>query len=370
MAKVISKDNNPAYESNTTSNISLTEPGITGVDDYGHSKNVINQDIITTHQANGVLESIKNASGLRRSYDIDYFNRYYRFGVIDPYTALSKTKEFLFFTKPDLYIYHRLDTLSYAGTTLRPELEQIPFWVELSNRYPEIIKNLQSSCKSISPFNFLLGNTVRNNLSTPGLSANMVETPVNMYGVGYSYRGSSESSDDNFDFSLEFKDTKDLVVYRYFKAYEEYETLKHHGVIGPYKKYIEEKIIHDQFAVYKFLVDEDMETIIYYAKYYGVMPTGVPRDVFSDSEFDDGLKFSVDFKAAFFEDMNPLIISDFNELSKASYDEAPLRIDIYNDELYRMDNRPCTSAKIIAEKSATAPGGYRYKLKWRGYDFV
>ena len=56
------------------------------------------------------------------------------------------------------------------------------------------------------------------------------------------------------------------------------------------------KIIHDQFSIYKFIVDEDMETIIYWGKYYGVYPTSLPRDAFSNSNFQDGLTFSINFK--------------------------------------------------------------------------
>ena len=91
------------------------------------------------------------------------------------------------------------------------------------------------------------------NLSIPSISSESIETPVNMYGVGYSYRGSSEASDDNPTFSLEFKDTKYLDVYMYFKAYEEYETLKHHGVIKPSDYYIVNRILHEQFCIYKFI---------------------------------------------------------------------------------------------------------------------
>ena len=172
----------------------------------------------------------------------------------------------------------------------------------------------------------------------------------------------------SFDFSLEFKDTKWLDTYMMFKAYEEYETLKHHGVVRPWKGYIENKIIHDQFAIYKFLVGEDMETIIYYAKFYGVMPKSLPRDTFSTANFDNGLSYSIDFRAAFFEDMKPEIIYDFNALSKPFYDTEKYKISQYNEWLDRIDHRAATTAVVTREKNAKAPCGYVYKLKWKGRD--
>ena len=67
-------------------------------------------------------------------------------------------------------------------------------------------------------------------------------------------------------------------------------------------------------GVYKFIVAEDMETIIYYAYLWGLFPTSCPREAFSDPNFSDGLTFSVNFEAAFIEDMNPTILYQFNKL--------------------------------------------------------
>ena len=139
-------------------------------------------------------------------------------------------------------------------------------------------------------------------------------------------------------------------------------------MIRPWKKYIENKIIHDQFAIYKFIVDEDMETILYWGKYYGVMPRSLPRDVFSNPNFETGLSYSINFRAAFFEDMKPEILEDFNYLSQEYYNSLPYEIDIYNDILHRTDNRAAKAAYIVKQKSSISPNGYVYKLKWKGSD--
>lgn len=326
---------------------------------------------ITEHEDNEIdyFDFIKRSHGIYKRQDIDIFNRRYRFGINNPYESISTTREFLFFTKPDLNIFERDDSSGALTGNIVESLSVIPYWRELAEKNMEIIKQLQMSIDgNRDPFNHLLGNTYISNLSVPSLDAETIETANNMYGVGFSYRGSSEASNDNFDFDLEFKDTKYLPVYQFFKAYEEYQTLKHHGTIGPWKGYIQDKVLHDQFSIYKFIVDEDMESIIYYCKYYGVIPKSLPRDVFSSTSFDSGLSYSISFKCAFFEDMNPLILNDFNDLTTKLRFALPYRIDTYNEVLNRLDNRPTQAAYVKSYPSHIAPGGSVYKLKWKGRD--
>ena len=321
----------------------------------------------------------------RKDQDRYLFNDRFRFGFLNAYDNITTAREYLFFTKPDLNI------IEEHTMNLTEGLKEIPFWIELQDRYNNVISMLQSSYGSEDPFNHLLENTVQSNLDMPGISAEMIDTPTNMYGVNYKYRGSSEASDDGHTFSLEFKDTRNLPVYYFFKAYEEYETLKHHGVVGPKSDYIFNKILHDQYSIYKFLVDEDGESIIYYAKYYGVKSVNLPRDVFNNTNFDNGISYSIDFDAAFVEDMNPQILTDFNSLSYPYVGEMN-DIDIYNPESDRADNRPAKGALIVKDidngngsilvgsagkiissgpKKVSRGGGFNktqsvYKLKWKG----
>ena len=86
------------------------------------------------------------------------------------------------------------------------------------------------------------------------------------------------------------------------------------------------------------------------------------------------MSYSIDFNAAFFEDMNPQILLDFNNLSKEYYDSLPYQIDIHNHVLDRVDNRPAKAAFVTGigdniyeeNKSSKAPGGIIPKLKWKG----
>lgn len=292
--------------------------------------------------------------------ELDIYSKTYRYGYFNTQT-LGNGREFLFFTKPDLNI------MDDQGKAL-PYYDGIAYWQDLVNNRPEIVRSLQVSKSKPSNdyFNHLLQNQVISNLDIPGLSAPMIETATNDYGVGYSYRGSSEASDDNPEFSLEFKDTKWLDVFTYFKSYEYYETMKHHGVVAPDSFYIMNRVIHDQFAIFKFIVAEDLETIVYWGKMYGVSPKSLPRDAFSNVTFDNGISYSIDFQAAFYEDMVPDILSDFNALSRKYYNSLPYKINIYNTVLGMSDGRPAKAAIVKLVKSNKSPSGYVYKLKWRG----
>lgn len=318
------------------------------------------------------FKAIKNAYGLYDRDDINLFNKVYRYGLFHPDTAVPSLKEVLFFTKPDLSIMQRKDDAASrtSRSSLNDELSYRLFWTEMKDNRFDIIRMLQGSLDEDNPWNYLLMNSCVSNLEIPGLASDAIETAANMYGVNLSYRASSEASDDNFDFSLEFKDTKWLETYHFFKAYEEYETLKHHGIVSPWLQYVINKIIHDQFSIYKFLLDDDMETIIYYAKFYGVYPKSLPRDTFSSGDFDGGIKYSIDFKAAFFEDMKPEILYDFNQVGEEAYNKAKYDITSYNDALGRPDNRPAVGARVYKWQSNLSPTGFVYKLKWRGDDKI
>lgn len=351
-----------------------------GITDGGKSSSILSSNVsvvkkksVKTLSDPDFFDSILHTNNIYNSNDIDLFTKTYRFGVFDPNKTLSKAKEFLFFTKPDLNIYSRDNITGLVNKSdLSTGLKDLDFWKDMINTKGRIIQQLQDSAGGIDKFNHLLQNQCISNLEIPGLNSEVQETASNIYGVSISYRGSSEESDDNLDFSLEFRDTKWLDTYYFFKAYEEYETLKHHGTVSPWRGYIERKVLHDQFSIYKILVDQDMETILYYGKMYGVMPKSLPRDVFSTDTFDNGISYSIDFKAAFYEDMQPHILSDFNALSYPFYSTLAYPIDIYNQAMGRSDGRPAKAAYVVKEtntaRAKASPNGYVYVLKWRGSD--
>ena len=81
-------------------------------------------------------------------------------------------------------------------------------------------------------------------------------------------------------------------------------------------------------SVFRFLVDDDGETIIHFSKFTGVFPKSISRSSFSEIPQSGPLKVTIGFKlSGFFEDMEPNILTDFNSLvslwKKGSTTEEP-----------------------------------------------
>jgi len=296
------------------------------------------------------------------------FSKYSRFGrPLDPYGKLNDCREYLFFVKPDLHIavpakevgivdevvniqtdngrrkktrmkvaksesvynlglssggslYSKsLDT--YNNLTLNPQLDNNSYFRELITSHPNVIRQLQRSApgtdnfSTVDPFCHLLSFSVNSYLEMPGSEASTLDNPSTIFGTSYEYLKDAEEADENPSFSLEFLDNKYLDTYHFFKAYTEYHIARKSGLVTPPSRdYYRYKRLHNTMGIYKFIVAEDMETIIYYAYFWGVFPTSCPRETFSDPLFNDGLTFSVSFKSAFMEDMNPIILKQFNKL--------------------------------------------------------
>lgn len=310
------------------------------------------------------IPSIANSKGIYSRYDIDRykFDKFARWGFLDPYHYLSSTTEYLFFTRPDLHIME--------GKNLNPELKNEAFFIELYERYPYVINWLQYSYNNDPmPFIPILTTMVNSNLDLPDISSTNIDTPTNIFGTNYEYRGSGEASDDNYQFSLEFKDSKYLEVYMFFKAYEEYERLKSRGRVSPpdRQKYTIGKRLHDQIGIYKFLVGEDGENITFYAYACGVIPNSVPRSAFSNNAFDNGITFSVDFKAAFILDTDPRILRNFNYLVSPLYNQTTDILAIFDKSIHSAATTWARCPFIYSNKNNMNEyyGFKSYKLKWR-----
>lgn len=317
-----------------------------------------------------------------------WFERFSRFGWINPFETDYAFREYLFFTKPDLYIFD-----DESGNRLNESLNVIPFFKDAFLKNNLALRELQYGVKNLQgrrdPFMHLLSNYVTSKMDLPGIGADSNKSTQNVYGVGIDYRSSSAKSDAAFDFSLSFKDTPTLDIYTMVKAYDEYVRLNKMGEINfrsgslseRYKNYFLANIISDQFSVYKFIVSNDGETIVYYAKATGVYFTDVPRSDFGDPG-NDGYKFSLSFHANFVNDMDPAILAEFDALTLATTDLSKF-LDVYDtakgikdrDNDTGINAEPARYARVIrvvndkrAERryrSHTYSGQFSdYRLKW------
>ena len=151
----------------------------------------------------------------------------------------------------------------------------------------------------------------------------------------------------------------------FFKLFDEYERRKFAGsVTPPNENYIINKILHDQMCIYKFIVSDDGESLIYWAKISGVYPTSVPRDSFSS--IDPGeIKFSISFKSSFVEDMDPIILQDFNNCVKSKLSGYSSDIKIYDKSTGLTNGEWCNVPYIAYKANRDINTRYPYLLKWR-----
>ena len=306
-----------------------------------------------------------NSNHIYTRSQIENATKFARFGYLDPYNTSTVTREYVFFSKPDLHLI----SIDKDAGSLNPELRNRPFFTDAYNRNINSMLQLQWSAREFaenSPFCNLLTNEVASNLELSDISLDTLETSTNIDGAKLEYPLATVTSSNIEEFNLEFNDTKYLDTYMVFRIWYEYELLKKDGLVTPppvggdKNYYIVNKILYDVMSCYKIIVGEDGETIIYWAKYWGVFPTSIPRSTFGNVE--GPIKISVSFKAQWVEDMDPSILDDFNNLVADKKKSHNTDIPIYNLNDRMVDGTWCNVPYI----TLTMNNGKRvYKLKWR-----
>ena len=301
------------------------------------------------------------SNGFYRPQDMKYNTMFYRFRRIDPYYMVEGGTEYLFFTKPSLQlvdtggelIKYTADDTSITGrftdgAPAGPDSSSY-FSMLMANGYYNTIMDLSYQADRVGPekndmcpFVRLLSNRKTSNMDIPDITVGEISTAQNLYGSKIYYPTSSMKSDEDLEFSIEFEDTQFLEVYHFFKAYDKYRQMKYLGMIQPDITTTLNKILHDHMSIYKFIVDTDGETILYFAKATGVYPKTISRSAFSEFPEKGQLKITVTFKlSGWFEDMEPAILMDFNALvsrwicngSSNILDKKDAYFDIWDDSI-------------------------------------
>lgn len=318
---------------------------------------------VYTDTSNDSLLKVLNAHGIYKPNQLEWYTKFNRFGFLDVYNCMTTSKEYLFFTKPDLNIF-----ANSSGSRLNPDLERYPIWCDAYDRYHNVLRNLQLSVDPDLPFIALFSNSVASTLDLPGITSAEVETNENIYGTHMTYRRSSLTTDEHHDFSLEFIDSKYLEVYAWFRLYDEYAKLKDLGMVEPIDDtYIVNRILYDQMAVYKFIVGEDGETLLYWAKLWGVFPKNVPREAFSDlSTATNGLRLTINFHGIFVDDFDPLILGEFNDLTLhgGKYPSTNRILPIYDFSIGAVSGEWAGCPFVVRDSTRTSNNAI-YRLKWR-----
>ena len=302
--------------------------------------NVTASKTVTMNNAKKVLA----AHGIYSRADQNWYGTINRFGWIDVYDNDDISREYLFFTKPNLHIFDDggsvMDYAAANAGSLQSGLKNIPYFVNEAARHKDALCQLQYNVRDSSnkkiPFMYLLTNSVISKLDLPTITPTDSDSTENHLGVSLKYRGHSIKSDSGYDFSLTFVDTADLEIYTLAKAYDEYMRLLKVGDIAQRESDVINHIVPEMFSIYKFLIRSDGETIAYWAKMTGCYFADVPRSDMSDPKNEGGFKFALNFHATFVEDMNPMIISEFKSITD-SYTSGSF-IDTYDTSIAALNN--------------------------------
>ena len=301
-----------------------------------------------------------------------------RMQFANPYYAINQPIEYIFFTKPNLNI------LKPGGKQLNENLRNDPFWVKMKSEYRRVISDLQEDARRDGNdmdrhvFIPMLTNAVMNNMDLPTITAETTETAATIYGTTIEYRNSSRKSTEGFDFSLEFYDNPWGDLLHFLLMYDKYEDLKSLGIVGPPSEadnltgtYRINKLLHDQFSVYKFVVSgDDRETLLYWTKATGVYIKNVPLDPFTQPK--EGLQtYSVDFHAQFIDaGMNPYTLYDFNKRCIEYFGGDPLSKKVNADYVPMANKRGEANGGwrshpyIVKHNNSHRQTGTRYALQW------
>ena len=335
--------------------------------DFKVSNQNLEEDI---SNENDELRKTLRAAGVFRPVDMKHHEKFFRIHRYDPFNYVDGAIEYIFITKPDLPI------LNNEGTDLDDLVLRIPYFADLKalGYMQAVIQNLCFSYSGGSDSNFpfirILTNRKTANMDLPDISVDEFTTATNMYGSQVIYSKSSEGSEENIDFTLEFEDTKYLEIYHLFKAYDLFRQYKDLGIMGPgvffekdvktdnnnapptigafrafrhgirdaidsivekvyegdrevrsgvharYLSYVTNRILYDHMSIYKIMVANDGQTILHIAKNTGIFPKTISRSSFSEIPDRGPLKITVGFKGSgWLEDAEFAELSvDFNAL--------------------------------------------------------
>lgn len=290
--------------------------GYFGDNDFFNTDNLKDRLTDTTMSIGERVINIENIKSLLGEFDDPFQlemysrNKINRFSFQLPAEFNSKFKGYIFMTRPDLNINENGELVD--GIKINP------YFDGLKRQDPEILDILQSSTRTIeSPFINIFTNRFEG-LSVPDITLETYDTMETIRGNKLSYARHTVKSKLGYSFSLALNEDKQQTVYKLIKTWIDYTSMIQRGVIKPKDEYRSSKVIDYASSLYYFVVGEDGETILFYAKLTGIIPENIPSSTWSTSEigWKSGVpKHNINFKSAFFEEYDPSIIAEFNNLT-------------------------------------------------------
>lgn len=260
----------------------------------------------------GVAENITEDQRYS-SNPLGVFNRYYK---VYPGDESSGIYNYIFMVRPDL-------NMDYC-------MKVDPYYANLWLQDPDIVLSLtQSVGNTIMQYQEASRMPAHHWISwlTPRVTSYSVpditlktydfEQPYTNYHSGYA--GNMNDSLSGTQLDVQFRDTKDMKILKFFDAWVRYINGVNTGILSPKLKYVTSRITDGAVildyctSIYQIGVLADAREIVYFHKTTGLFPTSVPLSINSHiGTPNTDTTISVQFAGGFPEAFEPAILADFN----------------------------------------------------------
>jgi len=249
--------------------------------------------------------------------------------VLDPFNVYNRTRTRGAWrepaTGPVWYVFMTAPSCNLAGQNLKNYRYFQKLWEEhvegtVTSRGRAIIEALSFGIegKGVSSMIKLLTNTAMG--FTP------VDTTSNPHTIAetwnklkHQYAGNDNDSRSGGSFSIEYEELQGLPVLNLHKCWYEYIQKVKSGKVLPAEFFRTNRIIDYQTSLYYFLIGPDGESIEFWSKFTGVFPTAMPYSAMATGD-GSPIKISIPYAFVYKEDLEPEILTDFNDSIKAQSD--------------------------------------------------
>lgn len=181
----------------------------------------------------------------------------------------------------------------------------------------DIIKALSFGSNGNEVFMKLLTNCVES-FTPSDISSSVYQFGETISKLKHVTMGSDNDSRSAGTFNIPYHEKEHIPVTRLHKAWYEYAQNVRKGKFKTSEEFIKNRLIDYQSSLYYFLLAPDGESLVYWAKYTGVMPTGLPYSTFEGKTGNNGelLKVNIPYSYVYKEDLEPEILNDFNAVAR------------------------------------------------------
>lgn len=273
---------------------------------------------------------IHNNINISRAFKYFLYNR---FKMLDPNMAYNRDVTHVFFTRPDLNLLYYKGEINHQAQNFS---DSALIWKRNPNLFRLLTDCERTGETNPNNFNLLLSSQVKN-ITFKGEQINKLEYGKTwkdykiLYGGNYAGRGSGE-------FTCTFTELKDMSIINLIHLWMVYidnvalgtwkpsYNLKRENKSQPAFKdevtasHIYTRTLDYAASCYVFKCAPDGEEILYWTKYYGIIPITLELNGldWNAGESGKGLDVPVTFGYSFKKDCSPISLLEFNRVAKIS----------------------------------------------------